>query len=103
MNILLVRATVKADAVPDIEAAGKRIFAALEREQPQGFRYTSCRLPDGVTYVNLWEIEDGATNPLSSLPEAQAFQEGLKQWVAEPPRYEQVTVVGSYRFFSQHE
>ena len=99
MNVLLVRATVKADAVSEIEAAGKRIFEALEREQPQGFRYTSCRLPDGVTYVNLWEIDDGATNPLSSLPEARAFQEGLKTWIAEPPVYEQVMVVGSYRFF----
>jgi hypothetical protein len=99
MNFLLVRATVKAEAVSEIEAAGKQIFAALEREQPQGFRYTSCRLPDGVTYVNLWEIDEGATNPLSSLPEARAFQEGLKTWMAEPPIYEQLTVVGSYRFF----
>jgi hypothetical protein len=99
MNVLLVRATVKAEAVPDIEEAGKRIFTALEREQPQGFRYATCRLPDGVTFVNLWEIDDGATNPLTSLPEAQAFQEGLKTWMAEPPTYEQVTVVRSYRSF----
>jgi hypothetical protein len=99
MNILLVRAKVKAEQVAAIEAAGKRIFEALEREQPQGFRYTSCRLSDGVTYINLWEIDDGATNPLSSLPEARAFQEGLKTWMAEPSVYEQLTVVGSYRFF----
>jgi len=99
VNVLLVRAKVKAEQVAAIEAAGKRIFEALEREQPQGFRYTSCRLPDGVTYVNLWEIDDGATNPLSSLPEARAFQEGLKTWIAAPPVYEQLTVVGSYRFF----
>jgi hypothetical protein len=99
MNVLLVRATVKAEVVPEIEAAGKRMFEALEREQPQGFRYMICRMPDGVTYVNLWEIDDGATNPLSSLPEAQAFQEGLKTWIAEPPVYEQLAVVGSYRFF----
>jgi hypothetical protein len=99
MNVLMVRAKVKAEQVAAIEAAGKRIFEALEREQPQGFRYTTCRLPDGVTYVNLWEIDDGVDNPLSTLPEARAFQEGLKTWMAEPPTYEQLTVVGSYRFF----
>jgi hypothetical protein len=99
MNVLMVRAKVKAEHVAAIEAAGKRIFEALEREQPQGFRYTTCRLPDGVTYVNLWEIDDGVDNPLSTLPEAQAFREGLKTWMAEPPIYEQLTAVGSYRFF----
>ncbi len=99
MNVLLARATVKAEAVAEIEAAGKRIFEALARDQPQGFRYTTCRLPDGVTFISIWEIDDGATNPLSSLPEARAFQEGLKTWMAEPPIYEQLTVAGSYRFF----
>ena len=99
MNVLMVRAKVKAEQVAAIEAAGKRIFEALEREQPQGFRYTTCRLPDGVTYINLWEIDDGVDNPLTTLPEARAFQEGLKTWMAEPPIYEQLMVVGSYRFF----
>jgi quinol monooxygenase YgiN len=99
MNVLMVRAKVKAEHVAEVEAVGKRIFEALEREQPQGFRYTTCRLPDGVTYVNLWEIDDGVDNPLSTLPEARAFQEGLKTWMTEPPIYEQLTVVGSYRFF----
>jgi hypothetical protein len=27
------------------------------------------------------------------------FQENLKQWMAEPPTVEQMTVVGSYRLF----
>lgn len=101
MNVLMARATVKATAVTDIEEAGRRVFEALEREQAQGFRYMTCRLPDGVTYLNVWELEDGVDNPLSNMPEARAFQEGLKAWVAEPPIYEQLTVVGSYRFFSK--
>ncbi|HEX8032290.1 MAG TPA: hypothetical protein VF510_00500 [Ktedonobacterales bacterium] len=99
MNVLMVRAKVKAEHVAEIEAAGERIFEALKREQSQGFRYTACRLPDGVTYINLWELDDGVDNPLSTMPEARAFQEGLKTWMAEPPIYEQLTVVGSYRFF----
>ncbi len=99
MKVQMVRAKVKATAVPEIEAAGKRLFAALELAQPQGIRYTTCRLPDGVTYVNLIAIDDGVDNPLLALPEARAFQEGLKHWLAEPPTSEQLTGFGSYRFF----
>jgi hypothetical protein len=99
MKVWIVRATVKAEQVAEIEAAGKRVYAALEREQPQGIRYTTCRLPDGVTYVNLLALDDGVDNPLLTLPEARAFQEGLKTWLAEPPTSERLTVVGAYRFF----
>jgi hypothetical protein len=99
MKVWMVRAKVKAEHVAEIEAAGERVYAALEREQPQGIRYTTCRLPDGVTYVNLLAIDDGVDNPLLALPEGRAFQEGLKTWMAEPPTSERLTVVGSYRFF----
>jgi hypothetical protein len=99
MKVLLVRAKVKDAHVTEIEAAGERLFAALQQAQPQGVRYTTCRLPDGVTYVSLLAIDDGVDNPLATYPEARAFQEGLKQWLAEPPTSEQLTVFGSYRFF----
>jgi hypothetical protein len=99
MRVWMVRAKVKAEHVEAIEAAGKRIFEALEREQVQGIRYTTCRLPDGVTYINLLELDDGVDNPLLALPEGRAFQEGRKIWMAEPPTSEQLTVVESYRFF----
>jgi len=99
MNVLMVRATVKAAQVTEVEAAVKRVFAALQHEQPQGIRYASCRLPDGVTYVVLLELDDGVDNPLPALPEFRAFQETLKNSMAEPPISDQLTVIGSYRFF----
>ena len=99
MKVQMVRARVKATAVTEIEAAGQHLFAALELAQPQGIRYTTCRLPDGVTYVSLLEIDDGVDNPLPAMPEARAFQENLKNWIAEPAISEQLTVFGSYRVF----
>jgi hypothetical protein len=99
MKVWMVRATVKVDQVAAIEAAGKRVYEALEREQVQGIRYTTCRLPDGVTYINLLELDDGVDNPLLTLPEGRAFQEGLKTWMTEPPTSERLTVIESYRFF----
>jgi len=99
MYTLMVRSKVKAAHVTEVEAAVKRVFAALQQEQPNGIRYASCRLSDGVTYVAVLERDDGVDNPLPALPEFRAFQENLKNWMAEPPISEQVTVIGSYRFF----
>ena len=99
MNIFMVRAKVKATNVAEVEAAAKRVFAVLQQIQPEGIRYTSCRLPDGVTYVAVLELDDGIENPLPALPEFREFQENLKNWMAEPPVVEQLTVIGSYRFF----
>jgi hypothetical protein len=99
MSVLMVRSKIKAENVADVEEAARVMFAAIERAQPAGIRYASCRLSDGVTYVALLEIDDGVENPLPAVPEFRAFQENLKNWIAEPPAPDQVTVVGSYRFF----
>ncbi len=99
MRTLLVRSKVQAAYISEVEAAVKRVFVALEKTQPKGIRYASCRLPDGVTYVALLELDDGVENPLPSYPEFQAFQESLKHWLAEPPVSEPLTVIESYRLF----
>lgn len=99
MNVLMVRSKVKAEHVSDVEAAIKDLFATLHHAQFQGIRYASCQLRDGVSYIALLEVDEGVTNPLPSLPAFQAFQEKLKQWIAEPPTTEQMTVSGSYRLF----
>ncbi len=99
MRTLLVRSKVQAAHVTEVEAAVKRVFAALEKAQPKGIRYASCRLDDGVTFVAMLELDDGVENPLPAYPEFQTFQENLKHWLAETPISEQMTVVGSYRLF----
>jgi hypothetical protein len=99
MSVLMVRSKVKAAQVTEVEAAVKSVFAALHQAQPEGIRYASCRLPDGVTYMAVLELDDGVDNPLPALPEFRAFQENLKNWMAEPPIVEPLTVIGSYRFF----
>jgi len=97
--MMMLRAKVRAASVGDVEAAAKTMFAAIERSQPAGVRYASCKLPDGVTFVVLFGLEEGIENPLATVPEFTAFQENLKGWLAEPPIPEQLTVVGSYNLF----
>src|SRR3954454_19643897 len=101
MSVLTVRAKLKEEHVADAEAAVKRMFAAIEREQLEGIRYASVRLEDGVTFLAVLELEDGAENPLPGLPEAQEFYAGLPGWYAEAPEVGQGTVIGSYRLFSE--
>jgi hypothetical protein len=99
MNVMMLRAKVRAESVAEVEAAATSMFAAIDAAQPQGVRYASCRLPDGVTFVVLLALEDGTDNPLAAVPAFTEFQANLKQWIAEPPIPEQLHVVGSYRLF----
>lgn len=99
MQVMMFRARVRAEQAEEVEASVRRMFAAIEREQPKGVRYASCRLADGVTYVILLQLTEGTDNPLAALPEFQQFQQGLKGQLAEPPTQDQLTVVGSYGLF----
>lgn len=99
MGLIMVRARIREDSVEEIEAAGVRLFSALDRERPEGIRYAVCRLSDGVTYANLLEYDEGIPNPLLALPEGKEFQANLKGWLAEPATSESLTIIGSYRLF----
>jgi hypothetical protein len=104
MPVMLLRAKVKAENVADVEAAVTTMFSAIHQAEPKGVRYASCKVAngavvDGATFVILLELEDGAENPLAAVPAFREFQQGLANWLAEPPLPEQLTVVGSYNLF----
>jgi hypothetical protein len=99
VSVTMIRAKVKAERVADVEAAATTMFSAIEQAQPEGVRYASCRVTDSGTFVILLQLEDGSENPLGAVPEFREFQANLKDWIAEPPTTEQVTVVGSYNLF----
>ena len=103
MSVLTVRATIEEEHVAEAEAAVKRMFAAIEREQIEGIRYASIRLADGVTFLALLELEDGVENPLLELPEAKEFYAKLSGWYTGQPEVGPGTVIGSYRFFSERQ
>jgi hypothetical protein len=99
MKVLMVRSEVRPDAAADVEAAVKRLFAAIERERITGIRYASCRLSEGSTYVALLQVDDGVENPLPDLPDFREFEASLNGWITEAPVLEPMTVIGSYRLF----
>jgi hypothetical protein len=99
MNVLMVRAKLREANVADARAAVEKVIKALEQAQPAGVRYASCLLSDGVTFVALLKLEDDGGNPLRDFPAYAQMLESLKQWYAEPPAVERMTVTGSYELF----
>src|SRR5262245_14057538 len=99
MSVVMIRAKVKAESVDEIEAATGKMFAAVNAAQPDGVKYASTRLADGVSVVALLALDDPDENPLQALPEFREFQERLPEWLAEPPTVEPLTVIGPYQLF----
>jgi hypothetical protein len=99
MQTLMVRSKVKSAHVSDVEVAVDKVFAAIAETQPDGVRYATTKLPDGVTFVALLHLDDGVDNPLLAIPAFIEFQNDLKQWIDGPPDAEALTVVGNYRLF----
>jgi hypothetical protein len=51
----------------------------------------------GETFLALLELEEGVDNPLPGIAAAEEFQENLRNWVVEPPIWEELEVGGWYR------
>ena len=99
MSVVMVRQKVKAGSVEEAEAGVRDLFATLDRERPEGVRYTSTRVVDSSTFVILVELAEGIEDPRPAIPEYRRFVEQLKGWVDGPPVIEHLDVVGSYNLF----
>jgi hypothetical protein len=98
MIVLTTRTKVKAGGAAQVEAAAERLFEAIAQAGPKNIRCASCKLPDGLTFVTLLQVDDGTDNPLPALAAYGEFQGAIRGWIAEPPIAERLTVVRSYRF-----
>ncbi len=94
---VMVRYQTTVEAAEANRGLVEQVFAELRSTNPDGLRYVTVRLDDGVTFVHL-AIVDAAENPLPQVAAFQAFQKGLGDRLTEPPVANQVTVVGSYGF-----
>lgn len=99
MNLLMVRAKIKEEHVADAQAATEKMLRALEQAHPADVRYAASTLDDGVTVIALLQLEPGQEHPLRTFPPYVELIENLKDWYAEPPAVEHMTVIGSYHLF----
>ena len=67
MSVTIVRYTTKPERADENQALIERVFAELAAAAPDGLRYASFRLADGVSFVHVASVEtDDGANPLSS-------------------------------------
>jgi len=100
MKRMMVRYKVKADRAAENENYIRQVFEQLNHEQPQGLRYASFKLDDGVSFMHIvsLETEDGS-NPLRELAPFKAFTAAIQDRCAEPPVTTDLQVVGAYGWF----
>ncbi|NNC74511.1 MAG: hypothetical protein HKN93_03255 [Acidimicrobiia bacterium] len=98
MRRVLVRYKTKPEAADRNQELVEAVFAELAETRPDGLKYGTVRLEDGVTFVHVAFIE-GDENPLGQSPAFAAFQAGIAERCDEPPQAQAATVVGSYGVF----
>lgn len=98
MRRVLVRYKVKPDRVEENEGLVKAVYEELHETDPDGLRYATFKLDDGVSFAHLAETEEGR-NPLSEVKAFKEFQREIEDRCEEPPVVTELSEVGSFRFF----
>jgi hypothetical protein len=92
MRQVMVRYKVKPDQVERNEALVRAVYDELRASAPAGFRYSTFKLDDGVSFVHIAL----GSSPLSELGAFREFQDGIAERCDEPPVVTEVILVGSY-------
>ena len=96
MRRVMVRYRVTSERAAENEALIAAVFEQLARERPEGLRYASYKLADGVTFVHLASIEHPDRNPLRELAAFRAFIAAIDDRCEDRPVSVDLTEIGSY-------
>jgi hypothetical protein len=91
----LIRYKVKPDQVERNLELVRGVYEELAETQPDGLRYATFQLEDGVTFLHVAFVE----NERSPLPELEAFrrfQADIRERCEEPPVVTDFNEVGSF-------
>ena len=100
MNQQLIRYTTKPEHAAKNEELVRAVYRQLRQDRPEGLRYATFRLSDGMTFLHLVQNEDsGKPSPLLAVRAFGEFQEGLAERRAEGPSRDELIPIGSYRVF----
>ncbi|MEV8513822.1 hypothetical protein [Dactylosporangium sp. NPDC051484] len=93
----VVRYEMRPDSADENQRLIENVFAELAQKQPDGIRYASFRLDDGVTFVHVG-ISSDDSNALGETAAFQEFQKAFGERAATKPVASGAQVVGSYGF-----
>jgi hypothetical protein len=97
MYTVVARYRVKPDRVGENVALVRDVYAEAAAGRPDGLRYVTFQLDDGVTFVHL-SLDANETEPLTELDSFQRFLDDLPDRCDEAPYVRRAEVVGSYGF-----
>ena len=102
MRNVVVRYTTRPEAASENQALVEKVFQDLHASEPDGLRYATFRLDDGVTFVHVARIDTAnGVNPLAGLSAFVDFSRDIEDRCEQPPVAQGATVVGAYRFFDE--
>jgi hypothetical protein len=102
MRRVMVRYTVKPGRAEENERLVRDVYDELHRTGPEGIRYATFRLADGVTFVHVASVEtDDGRNPLADVAAFARFQEAVADRCDVAPVVMELTEVGSYRLLGE--
>ena len=96
MKTLMVRYRTSETQAEANAALVRAVFDELRASAPQGLRYASYRLADGVTFVHIATLDNPAENPLVALASFKAFQRQLAERCVEAPAVAELSPLDSY-------
>ena len=100
MNRVIVRYRVKPERASENEELVRAVYDELHETRPEGLRYATFKLEDGV-FVHLAEHAEDGPNQLTPLASFKHFQEGIAERCDEPPVVTEVSTIGAYRLFGE--
>jgi hypothetical protein len=98
---VMVRYRVKPERASENVELVRAVYDELHETKPEGLRYATFKLDDGVSFVHLAEYDDKDPNPLTPLASFRRFQEGIAERCDDPPVVSEVSTIGAYRLFGE--
>ena len=95
MEQVMVRYRVKPERVAENEALVRAVYMELEQARPEGLRYATYKLEDGVTFVHVAAAE--GEMPLTRLAAFRRFVDGVAERCDEPPVTTALEQIGAFR------
>ena len=99
-HVFLLRYKTKPQHAAENEQLVRAVFDEIHRVQPEGIRYSTFLLDDGLTFVNIVATETSSgLAPLGQLQAYQRIQQGKYDRFDEPPQVTELHELGTYRVF----
>jgi hypothetical protein len=96
MQHVIVQYRVHPDRAEENEALVRDVYAGLQELAPDGLRYATYVLPDGVTFVHVAHHAGEDASPLSGIAAFRRFQEGIAERCEDGPHVRDVRRIGAF-------